>query len=42
MAPSLSVPTAVDVYPTRTVEREWSSERVERWWGAALARELLN
>lgn len=46
----LDIPTAVDVYAalcnidlytTLTVERAWSPERVERWWGDALARELL-
>jgi TetR/AcrR family transcriptional regulator, regulator of cefoperazone and chloramphenicol sensitivity len=44
------VPTAVDVYAalcnidvytTLTVERAWPPDRVEQWWGAALARELL-
>jgi TetR/AcrR family transcriptional regulator, regulator of cefoperazone and chloramphenicol sensitivity len=47
----LDVPTAVDVYAalcnidvyaTLTRERDWPAERVERWWGAALARELLS
>ncbi|GAB2983320.1 TetR/AcrR family transcriptional regulator [Saccharothrix stipae] len=46
----LDVPSAVDVYAalcnidvytTLTVERGWTPDRVERWWGAALARELL-
>lgn len=45
------VPTAVDVYAavcnidvyaTLTVEREWSPDRVEQWWGAVLAREILS
>ncbi|WP_175584485.1 hypothetical protein [Nocardia cyriacigeorgica] len=31
----------IDVYTTFTVERGWPPERVERWWGEALARELL-
>lgn len=31
----------IDVYTTLTVERGWPPERVERWWGEALARELL-
>ncbi|MEU3166456.1 helix-turn-helix domain-containing protein [Streptosporangium sp. NPDC006930] len=31
----------VDVYTTLTVERGWSPGRVERWWGEALARQLL-
>ncbi|MDT0542638.1 MULTISPECIES: helix-turn-helix domain-containing protein [Streptomyces] len=31
----------IDVYTVLTVERGWSPERVERWWGEALARELL-
>lgn len=46
----LDVPSAVDVYAamcnidvyaTLTAERGWEPERVERWWGGALARELL-
>lgn len=46
----VDVPTAVDVYAalcnidvytTLTVERGWPPERVEHWWGEALARELL-
>lgn len=46
----VDVPTAVDVYAavcnidvytTLTVEREWSPDRVERWWGEVLAREIL-
>ncbi|MFD4671285.1 TetR/AcrR family transcriptional regulator [Lentzea sp. NPDC058450] len=31
----------IDVYTTLTVERGWQPDRVERWWGEALARELL-
>ena len=31
----------IDVYTTLTAERGWSPERVEQWWGAVLARELL-
>ena len=31
----------IDVYTTLTVERGWPPERVERWWGEALERELL-
>ncbi|GAB3714112.1 hypothetical protein GCM10028793_50110 [Nocardiopsis oceani] len=31
----------IDVYTTLTVERGWEPGRVERWWGAALVRELL-
>ncbi|WP_231618914.1 TetR/AcrR family transcriptional regulator [Nonomuraea sp. SBT364] len=31
----------IDVYATLTTERGWSPDRVERWWGDALARELL-
>ncbi|MFJ6672084.1 TetR/AcrR family transcriptional regulator [Actinosynnema sp. NPDC091369] len=31
----------IDVYTTLTVERSWSPDRVEQWWSAALARELL-
>lgn len=47
----LDVPAAVDVYAalcnidvyrTLTTERGWPPDRVERWWGEALARELLN
>jgi AcrR family transcriptional regulator len=47
----LDVPTAVDVYAalcnidvytTLTTERAWPPERVELWWGEALARELLS
>ncbi|AQZ68484.1 transcriptional regulator, TetR family [[Actinomadura] parvosata subsp. kistnae] len=33
---------SIDVYTTLTVERGWSPDRVERWWGEALARELLS
>lgn len=32
----------IDVYTELTIERAWSPERVEQWWGQALARELLN
>ncbi|MGN9840142.1 TetR/AcrR family transcriptional regulator [Nonomuraea sp. H19] len=32
----------IDVYATLTTERGWSPDRVERWWGDVLARELLN
>ncbi|MDH2425938.1 helix-turn-helix domain containing protein [Sphaerisporangium sp. TRM90804] len=32
----------IDVYTTLTTERGWPPERVERWWGEALARELLS
>ncbi|GLY50799.1 hypothetical protein [Lentzea sp. NBRC 102530] len=32
----------IDVYTTLTVERGWRPDRVERWWGEALARELLH
>jgi AcrR family transcriptional regulator len=51
LRPGLDVPTAVDVYAglcnvdvytTFTLERGWSPEQVERWWGEALARELLD
>ncbi|MFI6294761.1 TetR/AcrR family transcriptional regulator [Nonomuraea sp. NPDC050790] len=47
----LDVPTAVDiyaalcnidVYTTLHIERSWSPDRIERWWGEALARELLS
>ncbi|HEY1176148.1 MAG TPA: helix-turn-helix domain-containing protein [Phytomonospora sp.] len=31
----------VDVYATLTTERGWPAERVERWWGEVLAREIL-
>jgi AcrR family transcriptional regulator len=31
----------IDVYATLTTERGWSPDRIERWWGEALARELL-
>ncbi|ROP40401.1 TetR family transcriptional regulator [Saccharothrix texasensis] len=31
----------VDVYTTLTVERAWHPDRVQRWWGEVLARELL-
>ncbi|MEV5835589.1 hypothetical protein [Nocardia sp. NPDC052112] len=51
LRPDVDLPTAVDiyaalcnidVYPTLTVERGWSPERVERWWTEILARELLS
>jgi AcrR family transcriptional regulator len=32
----------IDVYVTLTSERAWSPDRVEQWWGGALARELLS
>ncbi|GII94323.1 hypothetical protein Ssi02_45540 [Sinosporangium siamense] len=47
----LDVPTAVDiyaalcnidVYTTLRTERLWSPDRIEHWWGEALARELLS
>jgi TetR/AcrR family transcriptional regulator, regulator of cefoperazone and chloramphenicol sensitivity len=50
LRPGLDVPTAVDVYAalcnidvytTLTTERGWSPDRIERWWIAALCRELL-
>ncbi|TCJ93525.1 TetR/AcrR family transcriptional regulator [Nocardia alba] len=31
----------IDVYTTLTIERGWSPDRVESWWTATLARELL-
>lgn len=31
----------IDVYVTLTTERAWRPGRVEQWWSAALARELL-
>ncbi|GAA5074267.1 TetR/AcrR family transcriptional regulator [Nocardia iowensis] len=31
----------IDVYTELTVERGWSPERVETWWGSVLVRELL-
>ncbi|MFG1684626.1 TetR/AcrR family transcriptional regulator [Nonomuraea sp. NPDC049269] len=31
----------IDVYTTLTTERDWSPDRVQRWWSEALARELL-
>ncbi|MGW6700371.1 TetR/AcrR family transcriptional regulator [Nocardia sp. NPDC055049] len=31
----------IDVYTTLTTERGWSPDRVETWWTATLARELL-
>ncbi|GAA3929111.1 TetR/AcrR family transcriptional regulator [Actinoplanes auranticolor] len=46
----LDVPTAVDIYAavctidvftTLTGERGWTPGQVERWWGEALVRELL-
>jgi TetR/AcrR family transcriptional regulator, regulator of cefoperazone and chloramphenicol sensitivity len=50
LRPGLDVPTAVDVYAalcnidvytTLTGERGWSPDRVARWWGETLGRELL-
>lgn len=32
----------IDVYITLTDERGWPPDRVERWWGELLARELLS
>jgi AcrR family transcriptional regulator len=32
----------IDVYATLTTERAWLPDRIERWWGEALARELLD
>ncbi|PRX96703.1 TetR/AcrR family transcriptional regulator [Allonocardiopsis opalescens] len=32
---------SIDVYTTLTTERSWPPERVERWWGGVLGRELL-
>lgn len=32
----------IDVYTTLTTERDWSPDRVERWWAETLARELLS
>ncbi|MCG5213646.1 TetR/AcrR family transcriptional regulator [Streptosporangium sp. KLBMP 9127] len=32
----------IDVYTTLTAERGWSPDRVERWWGDVLVRELLS
>jgi hypothetical protein len=31
----------IDVYRVLTTERGWHPDRVERWWGEALTRELL-
>lgn len=51
LRPGLDVPAAVDiyaalcnidVYTTLTTERGWSPDRIERWWIAALRRELLH
>lgn len=51
LRPDLDVPTAtdvyaalcnIDVYTTLTTERAWPPDRVERWWGDTLTRELLN
>ncbi|GAA4978226.1 helix-turn-helix domain-containing protein [Kineococcus glutinatus] len=51
LRPDLDVPSAVDVYAaicnidvylTLTTERGWTPDRIERWWSAALARELLD
>ncbi|MEQ4722179.1 helix-turn-helix domain-containing protein [Nonomuraea sp. B19D2] len=33
---------SIDVYATLTAERGWPPDRVERWWRAALVRELLS
>ncbi|TDD17763.1 TetR/AcrR family transcriptional regulator [Nonomuraea diastatica] len=51
LRPGLDAPTAVDIYAAlctidvytilRT-ERSWSPDRIERWWGEALARKLLS
>lgn len=50
LRPGLDAPTAVDLYAavcsldvfaTLRVERSWSPDRIEQWWGEALARELL-
>lgn len=47
----LDVATAVDIYAalcnidvfgTLTTERGWPPDQIEHWWGAALARELLD
>ncbi|TCC27505.1 TetR/AcrR family transcriptional regulator [Kribbella speibonae] len=32
----------IDVYTTLTTERGWTPDRIEEWWGQALARELLS
>ncbi|WP_329430662.1 TetR/AcrR family transcriptional regulator [Streptosporangium sp. NBC_01495] len=32
----------IDVYATLTAERGWSPDHVERWWGEALTRQLLD
>ncbi|MBO8193399.1 TetR/AcrR family transcriptional regulator [Streptomyces oryzae] len=32
----------IDVYTELTAERGWKPDRVEQWWSAALARELLD
>ncbi|MFI6907082.1 TetR/AcrR family transcriptional regulator [Nonomuraea sp. NPDC050394] len=51
LRPGLDVPTAIDiyaalcnidVYTTLLIERSWSPDRIESWWGEALARELLS
>jgi AcrR family transcriptional regulator len=51
LRPGLDMPTAVeiyaalcniDVYTALTIERAWPPDRVEHWWGEALARELLS
>ncbi len=51
LRPDVDVATAVDVYAalcnidvytTLTIERAWPPDRVERWWGETLARELLS
>ncbi|RZT28196.1 TetR family transcriptional regulator [Kribbella sp. VKM Ac-2569] len=51
LRPGLDLQTAVDVYAaicnidvytTLTTERGWPPDRIEDWWGQALARELLS
>ncbi|WP_049564263.1 TetR/AcrR family transcriptional regulator [Nonomuraea sp. SBT364] len=51
LRPGLDVATAIDiyaalcnidVYTTLLTERSWTPDRIERWWGEALARELLS
>ncbi|WP_327640418.1 TetR/AcrR family transcriptional regulator [Kribbella sp. NBC_00482] len=32
----------IDVYTTLSTERGWTPDRIEEWWGQALARELLS
>lgn len=31
----------IDVYTELTIERDWPPERVEKWWGTVVTRELL-